>query len=137
MREKFIHIKAWLLLTFLTSATITFGQSTKQRAETAAGERRAHIALGIKGSWGNQANMNAENAIDTDESSFALVRGNAGLALGLGGLDERLRLTHNTTVPAGTKYYVKTGLDGSNELLTALLGGSLGNTLGNVLGLVL
>lgn len=137
MREKFIHIKAWLLLTFLTSATITFGQSTKQRAETAVGERRAHIALGIKGSWGNQANMNAENAIDTDESSFALVRGNAGLALGLGGLDERLILTHNTTVPAGTKYYVKTGLDGSNELLTALLGGSLGNTLGNVLGLVL
>src|SRR5690606_276236 len=107
------------------------------RPDTAQGQRRPHIALGVKGNWSNRPDMNAGNAIDTDENSFARVRGNAGLALGLGGLDERLRLTHNNTISAGTKYYIKTGLDGGSELFGALLGGSLGNVLSDVLSLVL
>lgn len=136
MKNKYI-LKSLLLLSFLALGTNAIGQTTKKRADVASGERRNHIALGIKGNWGNRADMNADNARDTDESTFARVRGNAGAALGIGGLDERLRLDHTATIPAGTKYYSKVGLDGGNELLGALLGGSLGNVLSDVLSLVL
>lgn len=136
MKNKYI-LKSLLLLSFLALGTNAIGQTTKKRADVALGERRNHIALGIKGSWGNRSDMNADNARDTDENTFARVRGNSGLALGAGGLDERLRLDHTATIPAGTKYYSKVGLDGGNELLGALLGGSLGNVLSDVLSLVL
>src|SRR5690606_35990009 len=103
MKNKYI-LKSLLLLSFLALGTNAIGQTTKKRAHVALGERRNHIALGIKGSWGNRADMNADNARDTDESTFARVRGNSGLALVAGGLDEILRLDHTATIPAGTKY---------------------------------
>src|SRR5690554_555344 len=140
MKNKYI-LKSLLLLSFLTMGTNAMGQTTKERPDSALGERRTHyIGIGgavLKSSWGNQSNMNAGNARDTDESSFALVRGNAGAALAIGGLDERLTLTYNNTIPSGTNYYAKIGLDGGNELLGALLGGNLGNVLSGVLNLVL
>lgn len=135
--KKLNILKSILLLSFLVIATNVLAQSTKKRADEALGERAPHIALGIKGNYSIRADMNAGNAIDANEGNFAIIRGNAGVALGLGGFDERLRLTHNNVLPANTRYYTKVGLDGGNDLFGALLGGSLGGTLSDLLKLVL
>src|SRR5690606_15782703 len=108
-------LKSLLLLSFLALGTNAIGQTTKKRADVALGERRSHIALGIKGSWGNRSDMNADNARDTDENTFARVRGNSGLALGVGGLEEILRLDDTATITARKKHYSKLVLDVINQ----------------------
>lgn len=134
MKKKYI-LKSLLLLSFLAIGTNALAQTTKQRADTALGER-TNLALIVPITL-PRADMNANNAIDDDDQTYAELRANAGLVVGLGYYSERLTLTYSNSVSAGTNYYIKTGVPGNNGLFGALLGGSLGDALGTVLGAVL
>ncbi|WP_460543757.1 immunoglobulin domain-containing protein [Echinicola sediminis] len=75
-----------------------------------------------------------------DNDQFATVESYGGAALGIGRYSGALELKFNefplgeTTVPTGTRVYVKMG--GADDILNTLLGGALGETLADLLGTV-
>lgn len=78
---------------------------------------------------------NATNAYDSNLTTFANVRANSGVALGLGAYNGYIELQFPSTLPANTTSYVK--IETEDDLLNSLLGGSLGELLADVLGVVL
>ncbi|WEK18844.1 MAG: putative Ig domain-containing protein [Candidatus Pedobacter colombiensis] len=78
---------------------------------------------------------NPDNAKSNNESTFARVNSNAGLALGLGAFQGELELIFPTKVLAGKTSYIRINVN-DPDLLNTLLGGSLGNLLANVVGTV-
>jgi len=78
---------------------------------------------------------NSANAIDQDQSTFAVVRASTGIAIGIGSYSGHLELEFPTTLNANTTTYVK--VEAEDNLFDVLLGGSLGNLLSDVLGIVI
>lgn len=68
-------------------------------------------------------------------TTFATVKANSGLALGLGAYNGYIELQFPSTLPANTTSYVK--IETQDDLLGSLVGGNLGELLAAVLGVVL
>lgn len=78
--------------------------------------------------------QNPNNALE-DDNTYARLLASPGLALDLASYDGIIELKFNETLSADTWSYVR--INGNNDLLRALLGGSLGEALGSILGAVL
>lgn len=78
---------------------------------------------------------NQLNAIDADLNTFATVRANSGLALGLGAYSGHIELEYPTELVANTTSYIK--IETEDDILSSLLGGSLGSLLSNITGIAL
>lgn len=74
---------------------------------------------------------NPGNAVLAD-NSFATVKSNGGLALGIGRYTGQLEIKFPSVVAAGTTSFVR--IDFDPDVLNALLGGNLGGALADVLG---
>lgn len=78
--------------------------------------------------------LDPNNAL-IEDNTYARLLASPGLALDLGSYNGIIELKFQETIPANQWSYVR--IDGNNDLLRALLGGSLGELLGGVLGAVL
>ena len=78
--------------------------------------------------------QNPNNALE-DDNTYARLLASPGLALDLASYDGIIELKFNESLSADTWSYVR--INGNNDLLRALLGGSLGEALGSILGAVL
>ncbi|WP_130733915.1 gliding motility-associated C-terminal domain-containing protein [Flavobacterium sp. J27] len=78
---------------------------------------------------------NSANAIDQNQSTFAVVRASTGIAVGIGSYSGHIELEFPTTLHANTTTFVK--VEAEDNLFDVLLGGSLGNLLSDVLGIVI
>ena len=78
---------------------------------------------------------NPDNALSSDNGTYARIISNAGLAVGIGGYQGELELKFPNTVAAGKTAYIRINV-ANPDLLNTLLGGNLGNVLTNVVGSV-
>ncbi len=69
-------------------------------------------------------------AVDGDFDSYATVRSDAGVLLGLGGRDGYLEVAFDEPVPVSRTAYIR--IDYDEDVLSALLGGSLGGVLADL-----
>lgn len=74
-------------------------------------------------------------AADQNLNSFAEIRANSGLLLGIGAYSGFIELRFPATVPANKTCYVKVEMD--DNILHSLLGGSIGNLLATTVGVAL
>lgn len=74
-------------------------------------------------------------AVDQNLNSFAEIRANSGLLLGVGAYSGFIELRFPATVPANKTSYVKVQMD--DNILNSLLGGSIGNLLATTVGVAL
>ncbi len=72
-----------------------------------------------------------QNLIDGNHNSYATIRSDAGLVIGIGAYSGHLELGYETEKPAGTTSYIRISYD--EGILDALLGGSLGGFLGDLI----
>src|SRR5690606_32278031 len=76
---------------------------------------------------------NLENLFNGNHNSYATIRSNTGIALGIGAYDGFVELGYaGGNVPAGTTSYIR--IDTDATLLETLLSGSLGGALSNIVG---
>lgn len=131
--SKLINLSAPLILLFFFISSTSEAQ-TRVYANSATNSAPLPIV-------GTQTVLNPGNAYDPNPgannnlTTFATVRANAGVALGVGAYNGYIELQFPSTLPANTTSYVK--IQTQDDLLSSLVGGSLGDLLGTVLGVVL
>lgn len=74
-------------------------------------------------------------AADQNLNSFAEIRANSGLLLGIGAYSGYIELRFPATVPANKTAFIKVEMD--DNILNSLLGGSIGNLLATTVGVAL
>ncbi|WP_300666011.1 gliding motility-associated C-terminal domain-containing protein [Fluviicola sp.] len=74
-------------------------------------------------------------AVDQNLNSFAEIRANSGLLLGIGAYSGYIEVRFPGTVPANKTSYVKVEMD--DDILHSLLGGSIGDLLATTVGVAL
>jgi hypothetical protein len=98
MMDKKYLIKC-IFIFFIICNYTTYAQLTKVRPNTSSDNN------GLLN--GNNAVRDRGRAHDQDVLSFAEVRSQAGVLLGIGSFQGELVMVHNTPVPANTKYFLK------------------------------
>lgn len=78
---------------------------------------------------------NPNQAHDANMTSYAELKANPGILLGIGNYDGYVEIEFPSLIPANTTSYVKIDID--DELLDALVAGSLGGQVANLAGFVL
>jgi gliding motility-associated-like protein len=79
-----------------------------------------------------QSVLNPNNALTSDNTTFATIRSSGGVAIGIGSYSGELEIKFPSTLPAGTTSYVR--IDFDPDVLNQLLAGNLGGLLANVVG---
>ncbi|MGJ1421893.1 Ig-like domain-containing protein [Sphingobacterium spiritivorum] len=78
----------------------------------------------------------AQNAVDANFDSYATIRSDAGILVGLGSRQGQLEVSFPSAVPVGKTAYVR--IDYDQDVLKSLLAGSIGELVGGLVnGLVL
>ncbi|MDB2606163.1 gliding motility-associated C-terminal domain-containing protein [Zobellia sp.] len=77
----------------------------------------------------------ANNAIDSDLTTNAIIRSSSGLIAGLGAYDGFLELAYPSILPANTTSFLK--VETEDDILSSLSGGNLGNLLSDTTGVLL
>ncbi|WP_188508644.1 Ig-like domain-containing protein, partial [Parapedobacter pyrenivorans] len=72
-----------------------------------------------------------QNLTDGNHNSYATIRSDAGLVLGISAYSGHLELGFGAVVPAGTSSYIRIGYE--EEILKSLLAGSIGGLVNGVL----
>ncbi|WP_188752669.1 Ig-like domain-containing protein, partial [Parapedobacter defluvii] len=72
-----------------------------------------------------------QNLTDGNHNSYATIRSDAGLVVGIGAYSGHVELGFGAVVPAGTSSYIRIGYE--EEILNSLLAGSIGDLVNGVL----
>jgi gliding motility-associated-like protein len=119
-------VLAFTLLTLITS--FSYAQ-TRTYTNSAIGKSSNTI---LKPSA--DAVQNPNNALTSNDDTYARVRSYGGVLLGGGQWQGELELKYAATQPAGTTTFIRVDFDA--DVMNALLGGNLGGLLADVLGTV-
>lgn len=128
MKAKTLSLKrSWAKLLFYTG--ISFA------AQTLPADSYAQTTIFADTVLFNSEVDNPVLAVDQNLNSFAEIRANSGLLLGIGAYSGFIEVRFPGMVPANTTSYVKVEMD--DDILHSLLGGSIGDLLATTVGVAL